>query len=93
MENRDRKKNDCAWVWAVLDRPLTNAQRDALTTLFVPTGKAGRKQEDVRLLAYALRGYVLPAVWLGPGAAAMADNSARKALFICASEDRLQPFT
>ena len=59
MENRDRKKNDCAWVWAVLDRPLTNAQRYALTTLFVPTGKAGRKQEDVRLLAYALRGYVL----------------------------------
>ena len=59
MESRDRKKNDCSWFWAALDRPLTDAQRNALRTLFAPAGKAGGKQEDVRLLAYALRGYVL----------------------------------
>ncbi len=59
MESRDRKKNDCSWFWVALDRPLTDAQRNALRTLFAPAGKAGGKQEDVRLLAYALRGYVL----------------------------------
>ena len=41
MESRDRKKNDYSWFWAALDRPLTDAQRNALRTLFAPAGKAG----------------------------------------------------